>query len=62
MDILKQEVVRMVKEQVKALDGARLVGGATFKVMSDIENLSIQATVKTPSGPRFFMVTIQEKY
>ncbi len=68
-DVLKEKVVRLVKDRVIKLDGQRIITFASgdprhgkLEVMRDVVPLELQLCVPTPAGPRFFLVKIQEKF
>ena len=65
-DQLKSKVVELIKGKIKELDNTSIfIPGQPLLhlvVMRDVENLKLQMSVKTTSGPRFFLVTIQENH
>lgn len=66
MDYLKKQVVDAVFTRVKQVEGDGIYDvydePPTIHVMEKVANLELQLTVRTPSGPRFFLVTIKESY
>ena len=66
MDYLKEQVVKAVFDQVKLVDGYSIrniyEGSPTIDVLTQVENLRLLLKVKTPAGPRFFMVSVRETY
>lgn len=66
MDYLKEQVVKAVFDRVKKVDGTSIQDlqgePRTITMMPQVENLVLQLRIKTPGGPRHFMVIVKEAY
>lgn len=66
MDYLKEQVVKAVFGRVKQVEGDGIYDiyeePPTIEVMKQVEPLRLQLCVKTPTGPRFFIVAVKESY
>lgn len=66
MDYLKQQVVDAVFTRVKQVEGDGIYDvyeePPTIEVLKQVENLKLPLKIKTPFGPRVFLVIVKEVY